>query len=302
MALTVYNDVILTTAQLSGIGVRGKNMRKNERVMNQGGFQQATVIYSQSLRQYELGTVPMLPEVWATIEGLHEVTDGGAIGFLMQDPKDNLATITNGVLVPIQTGVTAGTSGFGYGVPTYQMHKRLTSIGSTRAFDRKVTRPKSPSTIERGGVPVSPSINYDTGLITFTADTSEAMTSITVGATTILNFASGAGIVAALAPGDRVYITGVTGTAATTLNNLSHAITAEGATSLTISTNTSGLTASAGTAFKYPQPNESLMWSGSFYVPVHFMNDELDWDLIRPGPYDTRLLAGPSVILEEVRE
>jgi len=121
MALTVYNDVILDNRVLSGIGVRGKNQGKTERTMNQGGFDQVTPIYTQALRQYELGTVPMLPEVWATIEGLHLVTLFGAYGFLMQDPKDSLATLTNGVLVPIMAGATAGTSGFGYGVPTYQL-------------------------------------------------------------------------------------------------------------------------------------------------------------------------------------
>lgn len=31
-----------------------------------------------SLRKYDLGFVPMLPAQWAAIEGLHEVTEGGA--------------------------------------------------------------------------------------------------------------------------------------------------------------------------------------------------------------------------------
>jgi hypothetical protein len=45
-----------------------------------------------------------------------------------------------------------------------------------------------------------------------------------------------------------------------------------------------------------------LTWSGDFYVPVHFANDEIDWEMILGGTYDTRLIAGPSVTLQEVRE
>jgi uncharacterized protein (TIGR02217 family) len=46
----------------------------------------------------------------------------------------------------------------------------------------------------------------------------------------------------------------------------------------------------------------ALTWSGRFYVPVHFQSDDLDWDLIAPGGYDQRFLAGPSVVLQEIRE
>jgi uncharacterized protein (TIGR02217 family) len=46
----------------------------------------------------------------------------------------------------------------------------------------------------------------------------------------------------------------------------------------------------------------TLTWSGHFYVPVHFQSDDLDWDLVIAGGYDQRFLAGPSVILQEIRE
>ena len=38
----------------------------------------AHVNWAKTLRLYGRGFVPMLPEVWATIEGIHEVTDAGA--------------------------------------------------------------------------------------------------------------------------------------------------------------------------------------------------------------------------------
>ena len=309
MALTVYDDVILPTIILAA-GVTGKSIRKNERVQNQGGFDQINVIWQRTVRQFQIGTVPMTQVAWEAIEGLYEVTDAGAFGFLMEDPKDYNVPSTQGFMQPLMQGVPAGTSGFGYGVPTMQLVKRYTSSGSTRTRDRNITRPRtntvvlyraaSPVTI--GAAPGNATVNVDTGIVTFVADTSEAMTSITVGASTVLNFASGAGMVAAMNVGDRVYLNGVTGTAAATLNTLSHAITAKGASSLTISTTTTGLTASSGTAYKYPQATDTLTWQGLFYVPVHFVNDEIDWQLVVSGPQGSRFLSGPQVILEEVRE
>jgi hypothetical protein len=52
----------------------------------------------------------------------------------------------------------------------------------------------------------------------------------------------------------------------------------------------------------YPQADETLTWSGEFFVPVHFANDDIDWEVIVSGTYDSRIVAGPSVVLQEVRE
>jgi uncharacterized protein (TIGR02217 family) len=303
---TVLNDVILPESILLA-GVRGRNSRMNQRATNQAGFMQTNIVWQSTLRRYEVGVAPMLPEDWAELQGLHEVTEGGAYGFLMLDPKDRVASSTEGKLRGYTT-VDLGTAGVGYGLPSYRLWKRYTSVGSSRTKDRRISRPKSTITVYRGGSPVTVgvaagniAINYDTGTITFVADESQAMSSISVGATTVLNFASGTGVVASHDIGDRIYLTDVAGTAASTLNGTSHAITAKGATSLTISTVTTGLTATGGNAHKYPQADEALTWAGTFYVPVQFETDDLEWDLVRAGPADTRLI-GTSATLVEVRE
>ena len=309
MAITVFADVILPNNVISA-GIRGRQRRKNTRVTAFNGEQAINIDWDKTIREYEIGIAPMSAANWRTIEGLHEVTEGGAYGFLMFDPKDAGVTIDEGLTQSIDSdNVSVGTVGFGYGYPTVQLSKRYTSVGSSRFKDRKITRPygspalfRNASPVTLGASPGNATINAATGVATFVADASEAFTSITVGATTTLNFASGAGLVAQLAAGNRVYITGVTGSAATALNNKSHAIASEGATSFVISTSTSGLTATGGTGFKYPQSSEALTWSGLFYVPVHFMNDSIDWDLVVPGAQDMRFVAGPSVVLEEVRE
>lgn len=310
MTITVLADVIVPHSIIN-TGVRGKQIRKNTRTTSIAGYSTVNVDWSKTLRQYEFGFVPLLPTQWQTIEGLHEVTEGGAYGMLLSDPKDSTVAATEGLLQATNGTNLLGTMGVGFGVPAYKLHKRYTSAGSTRTKDRSITRPlaagivlkRGAATLVQGAGAGQVALDSTTGTLTFVADTSQAITSIAVGATTQLNFANGTGMVAAMAVGERVYITGVTGTAAAALNGQSHLIASEGATSITISTATTGLAVTApGTALRYPQATEALTWSGSFYVPVHFANDEIDWEMVRTGPRDTRLMAGPSVTLQEVRE
>jgi hypothetical protein len=302
----VYNNVIMPNGLLSA-GVRGKSSRLNTRTVNQGGFTDATPIWTSSLREYDLGYVPMRVDAWHAITGLHEVTQGGAYGFLMEDPTDSYITPAQGVLLPFATVLT-GTGGLGYGVPTYYLGKRYTSTGSTRYNDRKITRPKGTISLLRSGAavtigaaPGNATLNADTGLVTFVPEQTQALTSVATGTTTVLNFATGTGIVLAMSVGQRVYVSGLTGTAAATLNGFSHQITAKGATSLTISTNTAGLAATGGTAALYPQASETLTCSGYFYVPVHFAEDFIEWEMQIAGDREARYV-GSSVTLKEVRE
>jgi hypothetical protein len=45
----------------------------------------------------------------------------------------------------------------------------------------------------------------------------------------------------------------------------------------------------------------TITWSGSFYVPVHFLNDQIDWELVVWGQDpDGRFATGPMVTLEEI--
>jgi hypothetical protein len=278
MPITIYNDVILPESVQEG-HIRGKNQRMNQRVANQAGYMAVNAGWVESLRRFELGVIPMSLDIWKTIEGLYEVTYGGVYGFLMSDPKDHTVDTGEGMLQPYNSTLgNIGAIALGYGVPTYRLSKRYTVAGSTRTRDRRIVRLNQVS-VTRAGSPVSVgaspgniAINSDTGLITFVPDATQSLSSITTGASTVLNFANGTGMVAAMSVGERVYLDFTTGSAAGTLNGKSHAITAKGATSLTVSTNTSGLAGAVGTAYRYPQPSEALAWTGSFYVPVHFEN------------------------------
>lgn len=157
MSITVYADVIMPYSVLAA-GVRGRNMRRNVRTQAQNGTMQINVAWSRTLRQFELGTVPMKVEAWQAIEGLHEVTEGGAFGFLMEDPKDSSATFATGKALAIPSSTT-----------TFQLVKRYTSAGSTRTKDRPITRPRGGSNFAlkiNGVLSGSYSLNTTTGIVT----------------------------------------------------------------------------------------------------------------------------------------
>jgi uncharacterized protein (TIGR02217 family) len=308
MPITVLTDVILPE-NLIAAGIRGKNVRNNARSISGSGFASININWSRTLRQYQLGIKPMFVEDWQQIEALHEVTEGGAFGFLMEDPKDSACGVNQGFLQGWLDGFETGDLGKGAGVPSYKLRKQYASFNNARAKNRPITRPKPQITVRRnnaaaviGTAAGNISVDYETGTVTFVADATQAIQAITTGSTTVLEFADDTGMVAAMSVSGRVYITGVTGTAATALNGKSHLVLSKLGNTITIQTNTATLEATGGTAAKYPQPSDNLNWHGGFYVPVHFANDDIDWDLLLGGTQEGRIVAGQSVLLQEIRE
>jgi uncharacterized protein (TIGR02217 family) len=304
MTITVYNDLILPETVIQA-GIRGKNMRSNTRVMSGSGYAAVNINWARTLRQYELGIKPMEVAQWLEIEALHEATDGGAYGFKMQDPKDRTVSHTSGFLQGYEGGVEVGDVGEGYGTKDYVIKKRYATISGVRTYDRRITRPKSPIEIKKAGTVVSGTgytLSTSTGIVTFDPIASQGMSSITVGNSTILNFPNTT-FTSTFTSSDRIWVDSVVGTAATLLNNKSFPILSICANQILLNVNTTGRTVTAaGTARMFPQADETLTWSGEFYVPVHFANDDIDWEIMVAGTYDNRVVAGPSVVLQEVRE
>ena len=307
MAITVLPDIIIPNSVIAA-GVRGKNIRNNTRVTTYNGEQQVNVNWTRTVRQYELGVVPMLIEQWQQIEALYEVTDGGAYGMLLRDPKDDTVAATEGKLYGTAVGLNWGESGKGYGLPYYNLMKRYTVTGTTRFRDRKITRPIVVPTVYKNGILVNPgtapgqyAFNFLTGIVAFVPLASNAADTATPGAVTAFAFPS-SGFVAQLSVGKRLYLSGVTGTAMSVLNNRSHEITNITGLTVTIAANTTGMTILSALGELHPQSTDTLTWQGNFYVPVHFLDDAIDWDLALGGNYENRLVAGPQVVLQEVRE
>jgi uncharacterized protein (TIGR02217 family) len=162
MSITVLSNVIAPNSLWSA-GARGKQMRRNTRVQVQSGQMQINVGWSRTLRQYEIDTVPLSVEQWQSLEGLHEVTEGGAYGFLLQDPKDCSASDTTGKATLISAPAH-----------TYQLIKRYTSVGSSQLKDRVITRPRAAGFVLKiSGTPtLSYTLDPDTGVIIIPADPS----------------------------------------------------------------------------------------------------------------------------------
>jgi hypothetical protein len=305
MSIVVYSDVIVPNSVVMA-GAVGKQKRQNDRTVNQGGYASVNVVRDATLREYTLGVIPMTLANWALIEGLYEITDAGAFGMLILDPKDSVVTSSQGGFLGYMAGVENGVVGFGNGTPNYGFRKLYTAAGSTRAKARAITRPNGTPTMLRNGSPVAVgaaagNVSFSTGpmLPTFVADVSANVSAITVGAATVVTLSAAL----SLSVGGQLWLTGLTGTDAITVNNLVHQITAISGATYTLSTNTAGKSITAsGQGQAYPQSTDTLTWSGTFYVPVHFENDDMDWSLVKPGGQLDRLVLGPSILLEEIRE
>lgn len=307
--IVVLSDVILPNGLLSA-AVTGRQTRRNTRVRMRNGANKINVEWQDTVREYDLDTVPLNEEAWSLLEGLLEVTAHGAYGFLMLDPKDHTVAPGQGLLWPVSAGAVVGSPGVGYGVPTLRTYRQYAAAGTTRTSTRRLSRPIGQFVVKRDAAIVPygvdageiSAVDNETGEVTFNADLSQAITGLTPGATTVVSFAVSA-LVDSFSVGQRVYISGVVGTAAAALNGLSHEITSKGALSLTLSADTTGLTASSlGTAARYPQASEALTWYGRFYVPVHFLRDATGWSLVAAGAAGSRFVEGNGLVIEELLE
>ena len=262
------------------------------------GYEQRNIAWTIERRSFVVSLINRdLTEI-QDVAALMLVAKGQANGFRFKDFLDYTATIAEGIL---------GT-GVGTGLPTYQMKKRY--AWGTYTHDRSTTKPISPATVERNASPVvigaSPlsagnaTIDYTTGILTFTADASASVTAVTVGATTQITLSSD---LIPLSVAEKLYLSGLTGTVATTLNGLAHTITQiQSGNVYVISTSTVGLAyTSGGTGYAYPQAGETLKWSGEFDVPVRFNFDRMRAAIILGGPTAQRLATWDQIELLEIR-
>jgi uncharacterized protein (TIGR02217 family) len=208
MAITVYSDIVLANRVLQA-GLRGKQQRRNQRVTTSSGQMAANVLWTQTLLQFDMSFIPLSHDDWQYVQQLHEVTEGGAFGFLMEDPKDSDVITGQGVVQSLTS-------------TTFQLYKRYLHAASGRYKDRKITRPReSTLAVLVSGSPATYTVDDETGIVTIAAAPSAA----------------------------------------------------------------------------------NVTWTGQFYVPVHFMDDSIDWEIVGSGQTaQARYVAGTNILLQEVRE
>lgn len=277
---------------------------RTEIVTGATGIEQRNALARWRTRVYQVRLPPRTASNWADWANFVESLRGPADGFRLRDFADDTATHSNGTLHPYVSGALGGTAGYGYGVASYQLAKTYTAWSV--AYPRRILKPAASGTqIKRGGAtatagasPGNYALDTSTGVVTFVADQSRAVSSHTVGAAH--QFVLASAFSPNLAGGGRLFVTGVTGTAAALLNSLPLEVTNVSSATITVAVTTTGLTASGGTAYFYPQPTETLTWSGRFDVPVRFESDELVDVIVHRTAAGEMIMEAPSVGLVEL--
>lgn len=268
-------------------GALSKPRYKTNTVPLASGYKSRNIEWAQGLHSFDFSHNALLPAAHTELLNFFHALQGAGHQFRVKDFGDYQTSATTGILIPLHgssADTPVGSVGLGYGARTYLAGKKYVSgaLTTVRWLQKLVS---GSVTVSRGGSPLtvgaSPgqiAIDTATGKIAFVADQSRAISSQTVGASHVMTFTS------AFSPnftvGQRIFIDGVTGTAATALNNKSHAITVVSSATITIATSTAGLTAANGSGYFYPQAAEALTVVCEFDVPCVFSSDEASWEIL----------------------
>jgi uncharacterized protein (TIGR02217 family) len=271
------------------------------------GFEFRNGNWSIARHRYEIGMSARIQSEFMAIKSTYMLCFGRLYGFRWKDAADYETIDADGSLLGLLSGVEVGDQREGYGIPVYRIYKKYT-VGSLTTYRRiiklvdgtvVIRRNASPVTV--GASPGNIAIDTATGLVTFVADQSRAISAHTPGASHVFTLASA--FSPNLAAGGRIYVSGITGTAATALNGISHEISNVAGADITVTTNTTALTASGGNAYFYPQPTEALSASFEFDVPVRFDTDEFNGVILdRNGANGELIIELPSVALVELKD
>lgn len=214
----------------------------------------------------------------ATLITFFRSVGGRWLGWRFKDWSDYQLAVADSLFT-----LVAGT------VNQYQLNKLYKAAVSYQEI-RKLQKPVSGTfalfdtavSVAAGAGAGQYAIDTTTGIITLVASQANAISSHTIGAAHVFV------LTGAFSPqptvGQYVAASGVTGTAAATLNGLRHVITNVSGTSITVSTVTTGLTASGGTLSLYRQ-EANLTASCEFDVPCRFETDRLAAGIENFGSY-----------------
>lgn len=250
------------------------------------GGEQRNANWTQARHHYSADMIPWRTADVQAFQAWSMVLKGRAIGFRFRDPLDH----DDGAAGYLGTG-------YGTGLPTYQLVKRYAVGGLTH--DR-IIRKAGEVTLKRNStaVPVGigagqATLDSTTGIATFAPIAQSGISTITPGASTNVQLISAIGLVV----GGMLHLSGIGGTLGATLNGKAWPITAVSGATYTISAATTGLTgATTGYGSRYPQPDDALTWAGTFDVPVR-----LDTDTVRFEPRGNGIWQPVGLTLIEVR-
>lgn len=269
------------------------------------GFKKKNREWAIGLHRFDFAHVGLDQESHEQLRRFFHANGGMEGEFRVKDASDYKTTLTDGVLLPVEDSMVTGGAGVGYGTRVFMASKAYVAgakvsyrwLQKLVAGTFTVYRGASPLTVGVGAGNIG--VDPNTGLITFVPDQSKTIGSHTPGADHVF-VVSGGAFSPNVTVGQRVYLAGITGTAASILNGFSHEVTGVSTTTITIATNTVGLTASGGTAELYPQDSETLSIVTEFDVPCMFSSDEATFQVLDKNLV-TLWYEWSGINLEEVR-
>ncbi len=287
------------------LGAMAKPRYKSNVIVLGSGAKKSNIEWATGLHSFDFTHGVMDQTQHDSILNFFHAIQGRGNQFRVKDYSDYSTDINTGILVPVSAGGVVGTVGAGYGVIGYAVAKLYSSgvLATYRLLQKLVSGTtvfyRNGAPIIIGGGPGSiVSVDVTTGQVNFVPDQTKGISAHTVGAAHQLTVST------AFSPnfviGQRIYITGVAGTAATALNGLSHAITNVVGAVITISTATTGLTATGGTAEFFAQVTDTLRVVTQFDVPCRFTSDEASFELFEKTG-STSLYSWSGINIEEER-
>lgn len=230
------------------------------------------LLHPYPMRRWDFSTLKGRDDLWSGLLSLYWRTYGGFGGFRLKDwdeystngrigaptPTDQAMALIGGLIYQIQKRYGSGAE-LSIGRPLRNIFKpvagsvrvaiagvEITNIGATRW-----------------------TVDTTTGQVTFAADKTKSITAITQAAQAVLTVGASHGYVV----NDVVHVSGVSGM--TQINGLRAAVTATGASTITLAINSSAFSAytSGGVTHTVPQSGETVTAGCYFDFPARFVSD-----------------------------
>lgn len=254
MSLVVFDEVELPTDIVYSF--EGGPKFNNTIIQSASGYEHVNKNWSDARRTYNLVKVLSLADM-ALLRAFFHARDGNIRGFRFKDPNDYIATEE----LLYQTGAR-----------TVQLVVNYDDDVNPKTRDIKKVRASPVVTMERNDVNFTGfTLDYDTGIITLTPDSSKTITAITKAANAQIT-ATGHGF----SGGDEIFFRSIAGM--TEMNSQVGVVqSVVDANNFTVDINSTSYTTytSGGLAEKYVQSSEELTWTGEFDVPVRFAEDQI---------------------------
>lgn len=272
----VYDDIEMD--RIVSRGATAGTVKLTRFLAMPSGSERRDKLWNLSPKRWEIEFEAKTPTEGAALVAFWECRDGCTRAFRYYDWSEH--TATNELLAPS-------------GGPTVQLRRNYSS--GSQARTRNIYAPISATvTLRRNGSNlVGISVDYNTGLVTLPVVLTKAITGITTGTTTLIQFGSAHSFVV----GDRIYLSGIVGTVEA--NGLVGTVLVinSPANSVRISVNSVGFSAyiSGGSATKYMAASDVIDWSGEHNQVTRFDQDSLEIEV-----QDVQVRACSGVRLVEV--